>query len=326
MILAGKLDGLPLALATAGAYLDQVAISFADYCRLYEESWLKLQQTGPELSSYEDRALYSTWQLSFEQIKRQNYLSTKLLQLWAYFDNQDLWFELLHHEPSDVPGWFIQMTEDELSFTQVVRILCDYGLVERDKSFRENGIESSGYSMHSCVNSWTIHVLNQARDAQMAVIALKCVGSHIPSSEEHEYWITQNRLIRHAAQCWNIVVKGVVKEDNVAWVLHYLGDLYSDRGKLDEAEKMYRRALEGFEKAWGPEHTSTLDTVNDLGILYADQGKMDEAEKMYNQALEGYKKTLGCEQVKIYPPALTTMQNLVLLYKQLGRAERTKDT
>src|SRR3954451_14398670 len=86
--IARELDGLPLALATAGAYLDQVATSFADYLRLYEESWLKLQQTSPELDSYEDRAFYSTWQLSFDQIKQQNYLSTKLLQLWAYFDNQ----------------------------------------------------------------------------------------------------------------------------------------------------------------------------------------------------------------------------------------------
>src|SRR5436305_15079414 len=154
--LAEKLDGLPLALATAGAYLDQVATSFADYLRLYEESWLKLQQTSPELDSYEDRAFYSTWQLSFDQIKQQNYLSTKLLQLWAYFDNQDLWFELLQHEPSDAPRWFTQMTEDELSFTQAVRILCDYGLAERDKSSKENGVESRGYSMHSCVHSWTI--------------------------------------------------------------------------------------------------------------------------------------------------------------------------
>ena len=29
------------------------------------------------------------------------------------------------------------------------------------------------------------------------------------------------------------------------------------------------------EKAWGPDHTSTLDTVNNFGVLYADQGKLD---------------------------------------------------
>ncbi|SLM38923.1 kinesin light, partial [Lasallia pustulata] len=37
---------------------------------------------------------------------------------------------------------------------------------------------------------------------------------------------------------------------------------------MAEAEAMYRRALEGQEKAWGPEHTSTLVTVNNLGNLY----------------------------------------------------------
>jgi hypothetical protein len=33
---------------------------------------------------------------------------------------------------------------------------------------------------------------------------------------------------------------------------------------------MYVRALAGNEKAPGPGHTSTLDTVNNFGLLYAD--------------------------------------------------------
>jgi len=48
---------------------------------------------------------------------------------------------------------------------------------------------------------------------------------------------------------------------------HNLGLLYASQGKLDEAEKMYQRALQGFEKAWGLDHTSTLDMVNNLGFL-----------------------------------------------------------
>ena len=60
-----------------------------------------------------------------------------------------------------------------------------------------------------------------------------------------------------------------------------LGNLYKNLGRLDEAEKMYLRALQGFEKAWGPEHTSTLDTVNNMGLLYASLGWLDEAERMY---------------------------------------------
>jgi hypothetical protein len=40
--LVKKLDGLLLALATAGVYLDQVLISFADYLHLYKRLWLRL--------------------------------------------------------------------------------------------------------------------------------------------------------------------------------------------------------------------------------------------------------------------------------------------
>jgi hypothetical protein len=115
--LAEELDGLPLALATAGAYLKQAAMSFSDYLRIYKASWAKLQKTSPELSSYEDRTLYSTWQLSFERIKQQNQLSAMLLRFWAYFDNQDIWFELLLHTSSEDPEWIRELTEDEVSFS-----------------------------------------------------------------------------------------------------------------------------------------------------------------------------------------------------------------
>jgi len=53
---------------------------------------------------------------------------------------------------------------------------------------------------------------------------------------------------------------------------------------MKEAEDMYLRALTGYEKAWGSEHTSTLNTVNNLGNLYSDQGKMKEAEDTFQRA------------------------------------------
>jgi hypothetical protein len=47
--LVEKLDGLPLALATAGAYLRHVATSFGDYLRLYTKSWARLHASTPDL-------------------------------------------------------------------------------------------------------------------------------------------------------------------------------------------------------------------------------------------------------------------------------------
>ncbi|KAH0535978.1 hypothetical protein FGG08_007115, partial [Glutinoglossum americanum] len=96
-------------------------------------------------------------------------------------------------------------------------------------------------------------------------------------------------------------------------------------GKLDEAEEMYQRALQGKEKAWGPDHTSTLDTVNNLGNLYADQGKLDEVEEMYQRALQGYEKALGSVLIITYVPALNTAENLAMLLSQIGRVGEAKE-
>ena len=242
--LAKELDGLPLALATAGAYLDQVAISLSDYFRLYKASWTKLQKTSPELSSYEDRTLYSTWQLSFDHVKQQNELSARLLHLWAYFNNQDLWLELLQHGDSEDPEWICELTQDELSFHGAVRVLSDHGLVEVDTSSQEC-VESRGYSIHGCVHSWIIHVLNQEWDYDLARLALKLIGSHIPEQEAVKWWLTQRRLLQHAARCSYIVLNGLVVDEGMAWACNKLGRLYAHQGKLDEAEKIYMRALQG---------------------------------------------------------------------------------
>jgi tetratricopeptide (TPR) repeat protein len=310
--LAEELDGLPLALATAGAYLYQVSTSLADYLRLYKASWLRLQQKTPQLLSYEDRALYSTWNISLDHVKQQSELAAKLLQLWAYFDNQDVWLQLLQEGRDKAPEWFRELTRDRIVFNKAVRVLCDHALVEADAKFGGSGKESRGYSMHGCVHAWTKHVVNERWDDGMARLALRCVGLHVPSTNTPQYWVTQERLLRHANQCHssvNIVLAGREDDITIMDAVHSLGDLYRDQGKLDKAEEMYKRALQGREKALGPDHTSTLDTVNNLGVLYVDQGKLDKAEEMYQRALEGYEERFGSD----HPRCCSLRQDLATL-------------
>ncbi|KAI0402570.1 kinesin light chain [Xylaria palmicola] len=289
--LAQKLDGLPLALATAGGYLEQTSVSFRSYLCLYEDSWTRLQISSPELSSYEDRTLYSTWQLSLDQIQRQNKHSAALLQLWAYFDNQDIWLELLQSYYTHSIDWIHEITKDELSFSRTVRTLTVYGLVEVDSSV-DQLIESRGYSVHGCVHSWITHVLNREWSIDLARFAIMCIASHIPDQDSSHWWLTQRRLLRHAAKYSGTILHRII-DDKANWIPCNLGNLYSNQGKLKEAEEMYQRALQGDEKALGPDHTSTLDTVNNLGNLYSDQGKLKEAEEMYKRALQGKEKALG---------------------------------
>jgi len=188
-----------------------------------------------------------------------------------------MWFELLQHSDSEDLDWIRELIEDELSFHGAMRVLSDHGLVEVDKSSQEL-LESRGYSIYGCVHSWTVHVLNQEWNHDLAKVALNSVALHVPGQQANRPWLTQRRLLQHATRCSHIILNGLVPDDGMAGTYFSLGYLFNNQGKLVEAEQMYERALRGYEKALGIEHTSTLDIVNNLRNLYKNQDKLVSAE------------------------------------------------
>lgn len=136
---------------------------------------MQLQQTSPTLSPY-NRTLYSTWQLSLDNIAEHNDLAPKLLSLWAYFDKDNLSLEMLQEGRDEGPCWFNNLVT-ELNFNAAIRELCDHALV---------AATDTGYSMHSCVHSWTVHVVNREWDIDIALLATVCTKS---------YWLRQARVI-----------------------------------------------------------------------------------------------------------------------------------
>jgi hypothetical protein len=204
----------------------------------------------------------------FRSDQQQNEASAKLLKLWAYFDRQDLWFDLLQYANS-ADKWIQKLAKDELDFNEAIILLCNFGLVNLDRSSQQE-VGPRGYSVHSCVHSWIVFVLNKEWDESLARLALTCVASQVPDTDEKDWWLLQQRLLQHATRQSVFVVNGNLDMDGLDWAFHNLGNLFTGQG---------------CEEALGPDHTSTLDTVNNLGILYNTQGKLAEAEKMYLRAL-----------------------------------------
>ncbi|KAF6231705.1 hypothetical protein HO173_010007 [Letharia columbiana] len=286
-----KLDGLPLALATAGGYLGLTGIPVSAYLDHYEASWLELQRTSPSLPSYEDQTIYSTWNLSYICIRKENKSAAKLLELWAYFDNRDLWYDLLKAGEDEAPDWFLDIIGTKLAFNSAIGKLRKHALIEKLT-------ESDGYSMHHCVHAWVKTFWCTPVEGQNVKLALTCVGETFPFNPAPGDWITQQRLSLHFERCLQILPQWVNKskdsrksEDCISTFFCSLGRLYHDQGKLTEAESMYLRALAGYEK--NSNHRYIFPTVNILGILYGDQGKLTEAGMMYQRALAGYEKAFG---------------------------------
>ncbi|KAF2678494.1 FabD/lysophospholipase-like protein [Lentithecium fluviatile CBS 122367] len=332
------LDGLPLAIAQAGAYLQQSGVDLSTYLRFYEQQWEELMQTRDQadapLQDYPNRSVWTTWTISSNVIREQDKATSNLLLLWSFLDNKDLWFRLFtaacsgsRKVAAEVSRWIGDLANSELKFTQSMQLLRSYSLVESV----ENG---ASYATHPVVHRWARYYCGQDYSDELARLALAIVGWAVPDSSMRDYSVLQRRLLPHAQACSQRILEKhgyhnrsgqecsrTEEREVVLHAMHLVGILYADQGKLGEAEKMYMRALQGKEEALGPNHTSTLDTVNNLGLLYTNQGKLGEAEKMYMRSLQGYEEALGPDHTS----TLDTVNNLGILYvnqSKLAEAEK----
>ncbi|KAK5310609.1 hypothetical protein LTR93_011989 [Exophiala xenobiotica] len=307
--LAERLDGLPLALATAGAYLSQSTFTFARYLREYERRWNIDPQRQLQLQEYQNRTLYTTWNLSYTRLESEDPDAAKLLKMLGYFDHQNLWYELFRAGLADnTPAWLRKIITDDVEFQSVMRRLTAY-------CFLEARVPLDSWSMHTCVHDWIIAALNTVIDPQQYWYASHCVAASIDENDwdalgylnyarlsSHASWLVQDRFHEDKFD-------DTINSDRVGGASR-IATLLQQQVQLVAAEQMYQRALGGKEKALGADHTSTLNTVHNIGLLYADEGKLGEAEQMYQRALAGIEKALGTDRMS----TLNTVRGLCAVW------------
>ena len=235
-------------------------------------------------------------------MKQISSLAAQLLQLWAFLDHQDIWYELFSRGSRGCTDcdWLQELVRSEIEFKKAIRALLAYSLIEprQDVLTAELYPDDDSYSMHPVVHDWCRELVSHRR-REWVTLAVLVVGFATPDDSEAEFWRLQRRLIPHADRCvaqkGDIVLSDEIEESSLNSAFHCMGILYMDQGKLVEAEAMFQRALEGYKKTLGSDHISTFDTINNMGLLYKKQGKLVEAEKMYRRALDGYTNIRGSD-------------------------------
>ena len=144
--------------------------------------------------------------------------------------------------------WFSKCAGDELDFTECMGSLLKYFFVDAKT-------DSSSFSTHFVFHDWCLYAFEENKTA-MSRLALIAVASAVPSKNMPHYTLIQRRLLSHcdrvfllAQQC---VPEGLIDEMDFQWrsdACHELEALYSDQGRMKEAEEMYVRALTRYEKA-----------------------------------------------------------------------------
>ena len=108
----------------------------------------------------------------------------------------------------------------------------------------------------------------------------------------------------------NKALQGYKSDNPKSWsIMGDLALLYTESGKYEKAEPLFKKVLGTQQKTLGFDHRDTIITTNNLGLFYYNKGDFKEAEFFYKTAIEGSKLINGDE----HPSTLTFNGNLALL-------------
>lgn len=327
-----KLGYLPLAIDQAGAYISTRMLSLPLFEEHFEQRKEYILREIPAFWDYQKKlgndqnetslSVLTTWEMSFQQINgsdEERELIGNFLMLSAFLDytrvDEGLFKAILSWNHS-LPKWLNIFTSggswDKHKYADTIVRLKALSLVQ------SLIVHSTGsrFSLHPLIADWLQLRLDRKHRQEYAMEAIKVIAHNIKAQNlETLQFQARLDLLAHLDTCLQLNEGCVdpleeMMETALREPFFYFGHFYEDHGRYHDAETMYHRALAGYEKALGPNHLSTLDTVNNLGLLYTDQGKLDEAEAMYQRALTGYEQKLGVG----HELTLDIVSNLGVLY------------
>ncbi|KAI1433920.1 hypothetical protein GGR50DRAFT_704951 [Xylaria sp. CBS 124048] len=313
MLLASRLEHLPLALDQAAAFIQENSIGVDDYLQLLGDSDQHLASLLSEdfeaigRESNQSHAVATTWILTFEQIQRQNVFASELLSFMCLLDRQAIPFDFLSAFSK------VQGIDEGLHFTKALGLLKAFSLIAEETS--------GSFSMHRLVQLITQNWLNAKKTtSQFEKQALLIV------SEKYPYGGFGNRAkcsayLPHAQRVLKLVGTGSSQEALAkASIYHCVGSFFDLEGHWADAEKYQIQAIDIRARLLGENDPDTLNSISDLAWTYVHQGRWNEAESRALQVMEKREARWGRD----YPDTLTSIANLSSVYWNQGRWEEAE--
>ncbi len=104
-------------------------------------------------------------------------------------------------------------------------------------------------------------------------------------------------------------------------ILGGIGSIYSNQGKLNEAEPFLVKAYNGLEGLLGKEHELTATAKLGLAVHFSDLGNYQKAEDLYKEVIETIDKNPSNQTLEI---KIAGIANLGGLYFEIGDYEKSE--
>ncbi len=305
------LDGLPLALDQAAAYIEEKQSSLEAYQKLYQthrEALLK--QRGAFSKREYPHSVATTWSLSFAQLDQaENPSAADLLRLCAFLYPDGIPESLIIAGAGTSASNLQQFSQDPLLLDHAIRTLRRYSLLRRNPETRQ-------LTMHRLVQTVLKDAMDKETHRAWAERAV-CVVSGAFPRVEFATWPTCQAYLPDALVCADLIEQWDMRLLEAAQLLDRTAHYLLDHARYTQAETLCRRALSIRESMQGAEHLDTARTVYLLAMLCAAQSKYDPAESLFQRALSIHEHRVEPEQGNAETAAI--LSALATLYDDQGK-------
>ena len=293
--LAEVLGCLPLALDHAAAYCKRTQMRFADYA----EKVSSLINTAPRGVGY-PRSVATTFDLAITQAVTQCQMAEALM---AY---------LAQCAPERIPMILVEgAVDDEAERLQALAALAEVSLVQHHP-FEDGAPAVTVHRLVQAVARARSEANGSAQDALGRMTARLVAIYPEESYRDPQTWPLCAQLTPHLLA---LRAAGPDATSDIAdWskLLGLAGGYFLWRAAYSQAEPLLRDALAIREKALGPEHPDTAQSLNNLAILLGSLGDIAGARPLYERALAIREKALGPE----HPDTAQSLNNLAALLEE----------
>ena len=308
--LASELDGLPLALAQAAAYILATGGTLARYLGLFKQRRPDMLRRG-EPTGYSG-TVATTWSLAFGRLEQSAPSAVGLLRLLACCAPEPVPLSLILQPRSGLAGQFGAgvapalglLLDDMLAADDAIAALRRYSLVTP----AGDGL----VSVHRLVRAVTVDQMAGDLLAQWRQAAAAVIEAAIPASTDApQTWPVFALLLPHA--------QAALADDSggMARAAEYLGH----SGSPAAARDLSRRIVDARSRALGPGHADTLVTRNNLARWTGQAGNPAAARDQAAALLPIVQRALGPED----PRTLAVRANLASMTRATRDAAGARD-
>lgn len=301
-----SLDGLPLALDQAGAYIEETRCGLSQYLNLYGTRRKELLMRRGRFPIDHPDSVAATWSLSFQQVKQESQAAADLLHLLAFLDPEAIPEEIITLGAAELGPALGTAANDPLQVDSIIELLLRYSLIRRTP-------EVKSLSIHRLVQAVLRDGMERDTQRMWAERSIRAVNRAFPNVEL-QTWERCQRCLPHAQMCAASSREYELAFPEAALLFNKAATYLVARARYQQAELMLLKALAIRPKVLEANYPDTARMLNDLGEVYRKLGKYQDAEILLQEALAIRQQALG----KTHPDVAQTLHDLANLYRIRG--------